>query len=1611
MADELKASIKLKTTVDQSDRGLLEIKKLGRTGISVRIRTQGLDRLATEISTKISAAVASGFQRAKPGSLLGVLGGYGSVNMAGHRGRVGASTVSTEFLRIPSLLSKINQSIIDLSVTLKNRPTVDIDKKPLQSPNTILTNAPSVPMPLAISEISNNADKAKKSFDKLEAPIKTAGNEGKKTSYVFGQVFERMVRWVSAGLLMFNAIRMVSNAWRTMISTEQDIISINKLMIEQGNISRELGKTVLGLGKRYAVSFGEAATAMKEFARQGFNLEQTKQLADAVLFAGTIGEFKSQEEAVKATVAAIKQFDMSMSDAKNVLVSYTTVARKHAVSEQDLSDAMRRSGSIAKMAGMSFNEMIGLATAIGAATQKSGREVGTAMNSILTRIRQPAAIKALDDIGIKTRMANGEFMNAMSVLEQLAGKWDTLTESQQQSLQVLGQRRTMQYLVAGLQNFAEAQQAVDDSTSATLVAYKQSQMHLDSLAAHIQKTKNAFTDMVMGYSQSGMADMMKNMLGSVTALASGFAMLTNSTTAFGATALATTAGAGGIWKVLTKQPAVQQAAVQSATGVGTASVFGSIGLSVANMAKTFSILGVSILAIMLVLKYLVPLIDRWVNATKYAREAAEKAAADAEIQAQRYKVLQTSSENGAKALSRLGGAINDISVQSKSAQANLDSFYRNFNTFYEALKESDKTVTRQQAMERFTAPEKAGDMKSSQILNLLHGYEQRRAASAQAIVSKFGAIPFADVGPMTIENLLGSVDRAVSQINTQIDVYARDIQESSSAFVKKDRAKRIQDLKIKVDEANDAVWSEILSSATIEEMRFISKQNPERLQQIIAQMSRKAAAQGMVIKMGDQGQASIAPPAPGVKDLVGFSTAELSRILKTNQAEIEKSLDAIYQLQDLATGMNLVKSELDLFKSAVKGVTDQMERQHKIMSGFTPFIYDEQQKAEMEGSMAFQKMTTTMGVSQKFSDVMGGMSIDELNNISLAFGKAANASQRFGTTAKEAMQEAGGAVESIGPPVDKMFGHSDYPDALKKGGQANKQFSESTEKMQKDAAHSIDGLKKPVSNFSIFVSAMKDVFTGQMFEDVALDWFATTKYGKAEGIPVRSPKQPAPRRMSSSGKIPSRMTNRSAVAADISLQEVFKRGLKEEGVDLDAIYDAEMARGTRTAPATQLTGTAGTGAILNDLNSIMGDLQSGKTDKTQWEEAAKYIRESKSVVDEVLSTMNEYTTASIDSYIDSANKNMNQVQTSLSTGPSKMDFGVMARGFDRATKSLMIGKQMIGRSLSEGFNQSIQNFVDRFTSDLDKSQTAAADTYLVSRASFAGAPSSMFSGAFGAKATSSMLDDSSKNMEQSLSATQQILARSESAIAQLMESGNMEQAMLMADRTDALRDEFQNQIYAYDEFQRKRQALEQAEQDLFTPVDELMKRKMYQNIVRSQPTANIPTLLSMNKDIGAAFNDPRFKQETMARARNEGVLPSAVSLGAQGEEAAMSMADQLKGSAEDVGVVMATAMLSTIENSNIAGAIEGLQTQGMPTINFSPLDVTLNMGADLAKALRDVGMVGEAQEAMVKDMLSQVSEMIMIRQTAMMDQIQSLIQKNASLGGIVSNTMTNVMAG
>ena len=322
-----------------------------------------------------------------------------------------------------------------------------------------------------------------------KTPIKLGGIDDRSFTQPLGRIkgqmgeFQKSLEASNARVIAFGAsagaIMAIQQAFKSLVTTvvnvEKKLAEVNVILgTNQRNLSR-FGSELFSIAKKTEQSFDAVATAATELARQGLGLELTlKRTKDAMILTRLAGI--SVVDSVESITAALNGFNKAALNSTKVINKIIAVDQAFAVSGKDLAEALKRVGSTAQDAGVSLDELMAVVTTAQQITARGGAVIGNSFKTIFTRIQRPKVVEALQAVGVATKDLAGNSLSAIKVLENLAGQFDRLSQSQRsQVAELVGGVFQINVLKAALSDLGKSYSIYDRALKTSLTSADEAQ--------------------------------------------------------------------------------------------------------------------------------------------------------------------------------------------------------------------------------------------------------------------------------------------------------------------------------------------------------------------------------------------------------------------------------------------------------------------------------------------------------------------------------------------------------------------------------------------------------------------------------------------------------------------------------------------------------------------------------------------------------------------------------------------------------------------------------------------------------------------------------------------------------------------------------------------------------------------------------------------------------------------------------------------------------------------------------------------------------------------------------------------------------------------------------
>lgn len=363
------------------------------------------------------------------------------------------------------------------------------------------------------------ASEASKEFAELKKAVQDAGLETDTLAMKFKKLFETNIKSQFAS----QVINMVEQGLRQIY---QNVVNIDSAMTELKKVTNETDNTYDAFlddagtrAKNLGASISDIVTASADFARLGYNLKDSKELADAAVLYQHVGDgISSVNDASESIISTMKAFGVEAKDVTSIVDKFNEVGNNYAISSAGVGSALQRSASALHTAGNTLDQSIGMIVAANDVAQDP-ESVGNALKVLSLRIRGAKTdleqmgestddvavstsklreqIKALTNVdgkgGFDILTKSGDFKSTYEIMEGIANVWKEMNDVDKASLleQVAGKNRAN--VVSGmLDNWKDAQNAAKTAAESAGSATKENETYLDSINGKISQFTAAF---------------------------------------------------------------------------------------------------------------------------------------------------------------------------------------------------------------------------------------------------------------------------------------------------------------------------------------------------------------------------------------------------------------------------------------------------------------------------------------------------------------------------------------------------------------------------------------------------------------------------------------------------------------------------------------------------------------------------------------------------------------------------------------------------------------------------------------------------------------------------------------------------------------------------------------------------------------------------------------------------------------------------------------------------------------------------------------------------------------------------------------------------------------
>lgn len=305
-------------------------------------------------------------------------------------------------------------------------------------------------------------------------------------------------------------VRAFNDAIETIKELNKYMTEVQMVAMTSNEETAELADSYSKLAKQLGATTKEIAEGSVEWLRQGKTLEEVESLMEATMTMSKVGAI-SAADATEYLTSTLNGYKMSAQDAMSIVDKMSAVDLAAATSVEELALALQKTANMARTTGVELDEIIGMIATVSEVTRQAPEIIGTSFKTLFSRMTQVAAGKEIDDAGeklndveitlnragIALRSSQNDWRDMYDVLNDVAGKWKELDDTQRaQIATALGGTRQKEIVLALMENWDRVAKYVKISEQSTGSATEKMQYYLESIEAATKRLKATWEEFI-----------------------------------------------------------------------------------------------------------------------------------------------------------------------------------------------------------------------------------------------------------------------------------------------------------------------------------------------------------------------------------------------------------------------------------------------------------------------------------------------------------------------------------------------------------------------------------------------------------------------------------------------------------------------------------------------------------------------------------------------------------------------------------------------------------------------------------------------------------------------------------------------------------------------------------------------------------------------------------------------------------------------------------------------------------------------------------------------------------------------------------------------------------
>lgn len=287
-------------------------------------------------------------------------------------------------------------------------------------------------------------------MDKVGQTTKQATRDNATWMKQLSEGIKKFAIWTVVTVGYFAAIKAFKDGIKIVRDLDTALVELAKVSSITGKELETASKQAFNLGATIGRTGQEVVEATADFARMGFTVKESLNLAKDALVLVNVGDgIDDVSSATGTLIATLKGFKLEASESGRIVDVLNETSNKYAVETGDLAEGIKRTSAVMAQGNTTLEETVGLVTSATEVLQDSAK-ASTGIRTISQRIRgvKEALEEGEDSATFVAKLGRelkeyadvdimdtaGQLKSTYTILTDLAGAWDGLNVNQQQFL-------------------------------------------------------------------------------------------------------------------------------------------------------------------------------------------------------------------------------------------------------------------------------------------------------------------------------------------------------------------------------------------------------------------------------------------------------------------------------------------------------------------------------------------------------------------------------------------------------------------------------------------------------------------------------------------------------------------------------------------------------------------------------------------------------------------------------------------------------------------------------------------------------------------------------------------------------------------------------------------------------------------------------------------------------------------------------------------------------------------------------------------------------------------------------------------------------------------------